>query len=206
MQSELFSFSHGMKQFIFISLIFVAQLSYSQNNTNELYYGLGYGSIKDGWGDIPGQAFYLSGHHSTKKSWLSFSGRIVGTIIERTTAYGTDETFEKSNGMNLEADVNFHLRIWRFNIYPSGGISLRFSSNQHITTMSYWTTASGQIYDFEVNYDQQNSIQPGYTLGLNVDAIVTRNLIFGIRFAGMGYFGNEFGSITINVKNKNWKL
>jgi len=196
-----------MLKFFFITmLLYLGNLAYAQENTKEVLLGLGYGNIIDGHGDIPGHTFYILGQFSTGKKWLSCTGRLQGTYIERTLYYGPHQTFEKSNGANLDVELNVHLDFWRISLYPSIGPSIRYSSDQHINTSSIYYQG-GQVIDFDVEYESGNHLRLGYTVGANLDFSITKRIILGVRLAGISYLnGSEYRYMTISLKNRSWNF
>ncbi|MEQ8553834.1 MAG: hypothetical protein RIC06_03760 [Cyclobacteriaceae bacterium] len=196
-----------MRILLILALVTFFNFGFSQHKSSKVMYGVGYGYIQDGWGDIPGQTCYFNGLISTSKSWLTFNGRVLGTLIERRTEYSPYTTFERSNGINTEFDVNFHLNLWKLNIYPSIGPTLRFSNEQHINYSSVGYDRFGQVVTFEVDYDKSRSVHLGYALGANIDLNIFKSLILGSRIAGMSYLnGNEYWYVALTLKNRNWRL
>jgi len=192
-----------MKKACIILLVFCSFLAYSQVPRYATV-GLNKGRIKDGRGDFYGNIYLLEANMPIIRSgWISFTGRIAATDINRVRTYGNYYTYEKSNGINFEPELNVHLRFYAFDVYPSAALSFRYADNQHISQMGYTTEmGTGRVYDFHVIYIEDKGFYTGFTLGLNVDLNLTRHLILGARWGGMAYadYGYSYKAICLKYR------
>lgn len=180
-----------MKFIILILLCCFVHFLGAQENSPSRRIGLGYGPIHAGAGDIPGQVYYLFAQFPTKNRSISFNVRVSGTHIEQTTYYGSHKIFEKSNGVNLETDVNLHYRIWRIDLYPSVGPSIRFASNQRMHSARIIYNPLGSIIDFDIGYYGSNNLYFGYSIALNMELTISKRFTLGTRISGSDYINGS---------------
>jgi hypothetical protein len=127
----------GLLLIAFVSAFSIATAQKSRFGPD--YYGIGIGTVKDGWGDFAGQQLQLDVTRDLWK-WSSVTLRTVGTLIQQKSEMGPGYYLQKkSNGVNLDLDYNLNLRFWRIDIFPSAGVSIRYANNQHVNAASFFS-------------------------------------------------------------------
>lgn len=146
-------------------------------------FGYGYAALGDG---VSGSQYFVEGRIYPKNiTFLSVTSRLSATILEKKKDYGSGFfSNERSNGINIESEISYHLPFWKVNLSPSIGPSLRFVDEKILTMESFAINSSNQVIDYENRYDNYRGIKAGFTAGLNLDFSLSQNLILGARMAG----------------------
>lgn len=181
--------------------------SISERIGNDPIWGIGYGRVSAGTGDMPGHQVMVNVQKRMTKI-TGFDVRMVGTLIQQNTMYAPGyEVYEKSNGVSLEADYHLFLNIGRVSFYPSVGPTVRYSHERHILGLSIAKDARGNIVNFDYILVDSKPLQIGYTLGLNLDVAITRSVILGIRGSTQKFnSGHQFTFIGMTVKSLTWRF
>jgi hypothetical protein len=193
--------------FLIILAGFVTTTQAQKSKFTPDYFGVGYGTVKDGWGDFSGQQLQFDVTKDLWK-WSSITVRTVGTLIQENQEMGPGYYLEKkSNGVSLDLDYNLNIRFWRIDIFPSAGLSLRYAHNQHVNSASYFSgTPPPGTEKFEVDYEKETKLYPGFTLGLNAQVRVTDHLYMGMRLSGASYEGRGYHFWGVTMKSKGLKF
>lgn len=161
----------------------------------------GYSRVQAGNGDIAGHLL-LAG---MQKQFTKHSGLEVlasGTYIERNRHWGQGyKTFEKSNGVAVEAAYNLYLNLGPFQVYPAVGPVVRYASESRLNGLGFEYNSQGTITKFESEVNYQQRVRAGYVLALNTDVKFSQRYTLGLRgsvqkFAG----GQQLASLGVTFK------